>query len=179
MRYVLIAILIGISNLSLAHKLNPKDYLKYELIQEDFIVLPNGKHLHRIKALKSFGIIEKGDLGGYIEAEKNLSHFGNAWVFKKTKIYGNAGISGNAIIDGTAHIFGNARVSGNAMVYGNAKVYGDAWVFGDARVSGNAKVYGDARVSGDTSLKYEKHTSIYDGTVLCNQLNLFCKKENR
>ncbi|AGF87662.1 Uncharacterised protein [Streptococcus suis] len=28
----------------------------------------------------SFGSVEVGDLGGYIEKEENLSHDGNAWV---------------------------------------------------------------------------------------------------
>jgi hypothetical protein len=115
---------------------------KYELVKNDtksFL----GKTLFRIKALKDFSIFKKGELGGYIEKEENLSQEGNAWV------------SDNAMVFGDAWIFGNARVSDNAMVYGDARVFDDAWVFGNARVSGDAWVYGDAwifgnaRVSGD------------------------------
>lgn len=40
-----------------------------------------GKTLYRIKALKDFGIVKKGELGGWVEAEANLSVYGNAWVF--------------------------------------------------------------------------------------------------
>ena len=44
---------------------------KYELTSETKVI--NGVELHRIKALESFGNIKKGELGGWIESEKNLS----------------------------------------------------------------------------------------------------------
>ena len=94
--------------------------MKYELANETKTV--GNVTLHRIKALKSFDSVEKGDLGGWIERESNLSQEDNAWVS------------------------GDARVSGDAQVYGKARVYGDAWVFGNAQVSGDAWVSGDAQV---------------------------------
>jgi hypothetical protein len=95
---------------------------KYKLTKETKII--NCVTVHRIEALKDFGNVKKGDLGGYIENGKNLSQKGNAWVY------------------------GDAKVSGNAWVYGDAKVSGDAWVYGDAEVCGG-EVYGDAEVCGD------------------------------
>jgi len=74
--------------------------------------------------------ISDGEVGGWIESEKNLSHEGDAWV------------SGNAMVSGNALVSGNAKVSGNAWVSGTSKVFGDAWVSGDAWVYGNAKVSG-------------------------------------
>jgi hypothetical protein len=44
---------------------------KYELTTEK----KNG--LYRIRALKSFGDVKEGDLGGFIESEKNLSQKDN------------------------------------------------------------------------------------------------------
>jgi hypothetical protein len=102
-----------------------------------------GVTLYQIEALRSFGAVSKGEKGGYISKEDNLSQDGDAWV------YGNAWVSGDARVYGDAWVYGNARVYGNAWVYGNARVYGNAWVSGDARVYGNAWVYGNARVSGD------------------------------
>ena len=93
---------------------------KYELTSETKIVF--GHILYRIKALSSFGCVSAGDLGGFLESEKNLSQNGDAWVY------------------GNAEVYGDAWVYGNARVYGNAEVYGDAWVYGDARVYGNAEV---------------------------------------
>ena len=94
-----------------------------------------GIELFRIKALISFGDVEKGEVGGYVQKEKNLSHSGDAWVYGDARVYGDAEVSGNARVSGNAEVSGNAMVSGNAEVSGNAMVYGDAWVYGDARVS--------------------------------------------
>lgn len=52
---------------------------KFELTAE-FVTNIFGKKLFRIKALVAFGNVEKGELGGFIEKEDNLSHSGNAWV---------------------------------------------------------------------------------------------------
>ena len=84
----------------------------------------------RIEALKDFGSITKGTIGGFISGEENLSHEGNCWVF------------GNAKVDGNAWVFENAWVSGNAEVFGDARVYGGARVSGDAHVSGSSIVNG-------------------------------------
>lgn len=53
---------------------------KYELLTNDTINLA-GRTLYRIKALRDFGNVKKGDLGGYVEKEENLSHNGSAWVY--------------------------------------------------------------------------------------------------
>ncbi len=45
-----------------------------------------GKTLYQIQATASFGNVDKGDLGGYVEKENNLSQNGNAWVFGKLKL---------------------------------------------------------------------------------------------
>lgn len=99
---------------------------KYELTSEYIEVL--GKKLFRIRALRDFGNVKTGDLGGYIEKEENLSHKGKAWVY------------------------GNAWVFGNARVYDDARVYGNAWVYDDASVYDDARVYGDADISKPTDL---------------------------
>lgn len=77
---------------------------KYKLLKEFKEV--NGVKLFRVQATKSFGTIKKGEKGGFIEKEANLSHDGNAWV------------SGNAVVSGNARVYGNALVSGDARVSG-------------------------------------------------------------
>ena len=126
---------------------------KYKLTNESVIV--NGKTLYRIKSLKDFGNVKKGDKGGFIENESNLSQSGDCWVYDNAKVYNNAKVFDYADIYGNAEIFGNAIVSGKARVYGNAKVYHYAMVYDDAEVcdnaiiSGNAEVYHDAAVYGN------------------------------
>lgn len=50
---------------------------KYKLLPDDTLVV-NETTLYRIKAMRDFGDVKTGDLGGYIEKEANLSHYGNA-----------------------------------------------------------------------------------------------------
>ena len=92
---------------------------KYELVLDDSIEF-SGQKLSRIRALISFDEVKTGDLGGYIQSEKNLSQDGNAWVANKAKVSGNAKVWGNA------KVFGEAEVSGNAKVYNRAEVWGNA-----------------------------------------------------
>ena len=133
---------------------------KYELTDE-FIEHWNGKKLYRIRALVSFGVVVAGQLGGFVESEKNLDQslsgnawvYGNAWVSGNARVYGNARVSGDAWVYGNAWVYGDAEVSGNAWVYGNAWVSGNAWVYGNAWVSGNARVYGNAWVYGDARVR--------------------------
>ena len=112
--------------------------MKYELVKTDTKQFA-GKTLYRIKALIAIGLsVAAGDLGGYIEAKKNLSQSGNAWVSGDAQVSGNARVYGNALVSGDAQVYGNARVYGNALVYGNARVQkpSDHLQVGPAKSSG-------------------------------------------
>ena len=67
---------------------------KFELTTE-FVTNFLGIKLFRIKALVKFGDVKKGELGGFVEKEENLEHYGNAWVYGDAQVYGNAKVSGN------------------------------------------------------------------------------------
>ena len=77
-----------------------------------------GITLKRIRAAVEFKlkcgiVIAKGELGGWIERESNLS--GNAWVSDNAEVFGDAWVSGDA------DVFGNAEVksSKDYCVYRN------------------------------------------------------------
>lgn len=76
--------------------------MKFKLTDETKINFV-GKKLFRIEATTSWRNIKKGDKGGWIEKESNLS--GNAWVS------GDAEVSGDARVYGDAWVYGDARVS--------------------------------------------------------------------
>jgi carbonic anhydrase/acetyltransferase-like protein (isoleucine patch superfamily) len=109
------------------------------------------QELHRVVALRDFGDVRAGDIGGWIQQESNLSHDGNCWVSGNARVSDNAWVSGNARVSGNAGISGNARVSDNAWVSDNARVYGNARVYYNAWVSGNARVSDNAWVSGNAT----------------------------
>ena len=91
--------------------------------------------LYQIEALKDFSDIKKGDLGGWIEKESNLSQQGDCWVSCRARVYDNAIVSDNAWVFGNAQVSGCAWVSGNARVFGNARVSGNDWVSGNAIIN--------------------------------------------
>ena len=135
---------------------------KHFILTEEFKINSDGVKLFRIQCTRKIPTVNIGDLGGFIEKEKNLS--GNAWVEQDAEVYGNAWVSGNDWVSGNARVYGNAEVSGytlvygnarvfgNARIYGNAEVYGDAWVSGNAWVYGNARIYDNAEVFGNTEI---------------------------
>ena len=75
--------------------------MKHFKLRKDLSIEINGRKLFRIEATENLSKhnVKKGDLGGYVEKESNLS--GEAWV------------------SGEAEVSGEARVSGNAFVYGD------------------------------------------------------------
>ena len=65
---------------------------KYELVKDDiknvsFLMNPKTNYysspivLHRIRALKDFGDVKKGDLGGYITSDTIIDESGDCWVY--------------------------------------------------------------------------------------------------
>ena len=60
---------------------------KYKLTDE--AIQHCGKTLYRIEALIDFGDVDKGDKGGFVESEENLSHDGNCWVYDNANVYGD------------------------------------------------------------------------------------------
>ena len=123
---------------------------KYELTTE--ILQYAGYTLHRIKAVKNFGSVKAGELGGWIESEENLSQADNAWVYNNAKVFDKARVYGDAAVSDDATVCGYAIVSDNARVYDNAEVSDYVEVFENAIVFGHAKVYGKATINGDAKV---------------------------
>lgn len=111
---------------------------KYILTDETLIV--NTHVLHRIKAVKDFGDVKAGELGGFVESESNLSHEGACWVYDEAQVYEEARIYDEALVYGEARIYDEAWVCGEARVFGEARIYGKAQVYGKARVYGEASI---------------------------------------
>lgn len=119
---------------------------KYKLTHQTKKVR-GGHTLHRIKALKSFGDVKKGELGGWIEGYDNLSPYDTAWVYDNAMVWDGAMVGEKAKVGGTAKVFGNA------WIFGNAHVFESACVYGLASVWGNAKVYGDSVIRGNIDIR--------------------------
>lgn len=137
--------------------------------------------MYRIKALKSFGNVQEGDLGGWIEKEGILSQKGNCWiadeavVLENAKVMDDAIVKCHAIVREKTVISDQAVISGNATVYGNALILGRSHILSSGTVSGDATVAGVSvvrgHVTGDTSVEnsyINANTIISGGSILRN-----------
>ena len=120
---------------------------KYELIPSD------KEGLYRIKALKDFNDVKKGDIGGYVEGEKNLSQLGDCWIYDNAVVRDNAVVVGNAKVYDNARVHNNAQVCDNAIVRDNVQVWDNAFVMGNAEVCDNAQVCGKAIVCDNARIR--------------------------
>lgn len=66
---------------------------------------------YQIVVVKDFGPVKKGDIGGWIESEANLSHEGNCWISENIRLVGNTNVSGDVQISGSACILADAHFS--------------------------------------------------------------------
>ena len=135
---------------------------KYKLIKSDI------KGLYRVKALKDFGDVKKGDIGGYVENPNNLSHEGYCWVHDNARVYDNVKIYDNARIYDNVKIYDNARIYGNSEISGCAVIQDNALIYGDSVISGNAFI------GGDTEIKTGRHIGCIEEKFK-NVLYIQCK----
>lgn len=119
---------------------------KYELLKDDYKEV-FGIKLYRIRALKDFGDVKKGDVGGYIQKEENLSQKNTCWVYREAEVWGEARVYEKA------KIYGEAKVWREAKVYGEAIVCGKVTVYGEARICEEAAIYGEAEICGNAKIK--------------------------
>src|SRR6202158_698372 len=141
------------------------DQKKYELVPDRQIVVA-GTTLYRIRALKDFGSVKAGDLGGFVGSERNLSQDGTCWVADDAQVYDQAVITDDAQILGRARIYDRARVGDKGQVLGNAQIFDDGWVFKNGVVFDNAKVFGASQVR-DNGLAYGD-SEIFDTVRVVN-----------
>ena len=133
-----------------------KDKKKYKILKDNYkkICIDNIDIIvYRIKALKDFGDVKKGDIGGYVQSKENLSQLGNCWI------YNDAIVSENAKIEDNAKIYDNALISDNATIHNNSIIRNYAIVMGSAQIHDFAIIENNAKVAGKSI--------IFDNALIC------------
>lgn len=160
-----------------------KTYTFKECLEAEpkFSLIPvQGKNYYRIKALRSFSDVKKGDLGGYVNSPWNLSNHGDSWVYDDAKAIGSSVIRDDAKIRGNSIIMDNAKVSGDVVVSGEcvvskyAEISGKSKVEGSCIITDNAMVLGISSISGKCQLSGH---SICTSSILSNDVML-SEKDN-
>ncbi len=80
---------------------------KYEFTGETKVIF--GVTLKQIRAISAIAsiFVNAGDIGGWIESEKNLDVSGDAWVSGNARVSGNAWVSGDAWVIPVPYIQGS------------------------------------------------------------------------
>ncbi len=144
----------------------PVEDRKYEFTGET--LQHEGHTLHRIRAvynlpgdaMHEIPPVVKGEIGGWIENEENLSHRGICWVGGDAKVWGNAQVHDNAQVRGCAEVSQGVKVENTAIIDHRAKISGNAQIFGDSFVGNEAVVSGNAMI-GERACIYD-HAHITD-----------------
>ncbi|MCI9128667.1 MAG: hypothetical protein HFG28_16215, partial [Eubacterium sp.] len=124
---------------------------KYELTNDTVLL---GNHiLYRIRALIDIdNRVKKGELGGYIESESNLSHNGKCWIDGNAFVYENALIKDNCQVYDFAEIYGNALLENDVRIYefaeirDDVKIHNNVSIGGNVKLSGKVEIYDNARI---------------------------------
>ena len=171
---------------------------KYKILKDNYkkICIDNIDIIvYRIKALKDFGDVKKGDIGGYVQSKENLSQLGNCWIYNNAivsenakiednvKIYDNANVYDNVVISECAKIEGNAKIYDNTNVSGNAVISDCAKIFGNVKIKDNAKIHNSSIIKNyaivmesaqiydyaiiEDNAKVAGNSIIYDNVVIC------------
>jgi len=117
--------------------------------------------LFRIKALRDIAKynVKKGDWGGFVEKESNLSHKDSCWILpgsevaRDAMVLQNALVGSGSIVTGNAMVYDNARITDFAIVREFSAIGQNAIICGSAQVQGYARVYGNAIVKGSSTIE--------------------------
>lgn len=122
---------------------------KYRLTEAIKTTL-DGRTLHRIEALRNIEnqgeiLVHRGDIGGFVESESNLSHDGTCWIYDYSEARGNAKIMHDAKISGCSKVVGHAMVEHNAVINNRSIIAGVAIVRQHAFIY-HSNIYGGSNI---------------------------------
>lgn len=122
---------------------------KYEITD---IPHPRYPWLHRIRALVHVNEqVERGDLGGFVASDQNLSQEGTCWIYDQAIACEDAVVDQDARLYDGAVARDSALVSGDACMYERSVADGHSSIFcgeikEDARIAGNAIITGNGEL---------------------------------
>jgi len=140
---------------------------KYELIDTYC------KSYYIIKALKDFQLItgevvRKGDLGGRVRGEQNLSQEGNCWISYYAGAFGKSSVKDNAILKDYSIAYDHSNITGNAVLKDRSIARGNSTISGNAVMKDHSWAKSDSIISGNALLQARQH--IIHGTVITDLL---------
>jgi len=110
-----------------------------------------GHTLYRIRAVRDFGFVRAGTLGGWVESEINLSQEGNCWIYNDAIVCDKARVKDDAYVFQSGIVKDEARVEDWSQVWGHAVVGDIAVLRGNSQINNNVRLYDSAIMTDDAS----------------------------
>ena len=155
---------------SLAEKIVDRKYEITDITEYKF-----ERELYRIRALKNFGDVKKGDLGGFVSSYDNLSQDGDCWIYDNAAVVDNANIIEDAKIKGDAKICGAVVVRGDSVIRDDCEIYMQSFIV-DSYISGECCLYNmevhDSKLEG---CLYLNQSSIQKSNIIANDARIHDK----
>lgn len=164
---------------------------KYELTN---ISIEFGERtLYRIRALKDFADVKKGDLGGWVSSENNLSQEGNCWIYNEAKCMDNAKMYNNSTMHDYSEMRGNSTMHDCSEMHDNSKkcdnsemhncsemhnnsiMFGHSKMYGNSMMCGNSTMYDDSKMFDDSAM-YDC-SEMYGSSVMFDNSEMYGESE--
>lgn len=141
--------------------------LDHDKITINHPILKKPVQLYRIIATKSFKlpkfniVVEKYDIGGYVQSLNNIDPNSEVWVNNTARIFDDAKIIDGSYICNNALVFGSAVVK-NSLIENFARIHGKSYIE-NSHVKDQVEIKDSAKVI-DSTLK--------NSTKICNNAHL-------
>ena len=125
--------------------------MKYEILEQTQ-QLPDRRTAYRIKAVRDFGNVKKGEIGGFVEADDNLSHHGLCWIAGTAMALGRSRVTGDAQLKNRAQLRDWAVITDRCAVQDEAVLQDFAFGYGDAVIGEQSLLAGVATACGHAQI---------------------------
>lgn len=137
---------------------------KYELVPETNVKF-YFRPMYRIRALKDFSDVKKGQYGGYVESEENLSQTGNCWIYDNSIVCKGSRVINNAVVKDSSTVTGYSEISDDAIVEKGSRIDEHSVVCDQSRVI-------DSLVTESSAVIYKsivkEDSMIEHGSTVCD-----------
>ena len=139
---------------------------KYELVPETIHKFYS-KPMYRIRALKDFSDVKKGQFGGYVESEENLSQLGNCWIYDDSIVGLGSRAIHNAVVKGSSTVIGYSEIKDSAIVDDSSHIDNSSTISNQSKVIRSFITNGSAvaRKSVICNSLIEQSSMVIDSTI--------------
>ena len=149
-----------------------KEDKKYEILtDEENTIKFDERVLHRIRALKDFGDVKEGNIGGFVQTEDNLSHDGNSWIYDNAKCMDDARVCDNAKMYNNSKMYDNSRMFDYSIMYDNSIMFDNSRMYNNSKMLDNSRMFDDTMMF-DNSIMFD-NSRMYDDTMMFGNSKMY------